>query len=145
MRNCSAENVKDVFFDYDKYSIRSDELPRSKLTKHFSVHHPNVKVLVEGHCDDRGSEEYNIALGASRSESVKQSLCERAFPRSHSYRQLRQGKTILSRGKRTVLQQNRVGHLRSTTNQRAAKAAQIRAAFQSREDILLRKRSLRHD
>ncbi len=35
-----------------------------------------MKILIEGHCDDRGSEEYNLALGTSRAESVKQSLLQ---------------------------------------------------------------------
>jgi len=48
MRNCSSKNVKDVFFDYDKYSIRSDELPRSKLTKHFSSIIPTSRSLSKG-------------------------------------------------------------------------------------------------
>jgi peptidoglycan-associated lipoprotein len=71
-----ARNVKDVFFDYDKYSIRPGEAPVVQNDEAFLAQHPAIKVLVEGHCDDRGSEEYNIALGASRAESVKQTLVQ---------------------------------------------------------------------
>ena len=42
----------------------------------FLQQHPSIKILVEGHCDDRGSDEYNIALGTSRAESVRQSLLQ---------------------------------------------------------------------
>jgi len=44
------------------------------VSRHYSRSIESIKVLVEGHCDDRGSEEYNIALGTSRAESVKRAL-----------------------------------------------------------------------
>ncbi len=71
-----SKNVKDVFFDYDKFAIRPGEAPTVQNDGAFLSQHPSIKVLVEGHCDDRGSEEYNIALGASRAESVKQALVQ---------------------------------------------------------------------
>jgi peptidoglycan-associated lipoprotein len=69
-----GKNVRDVFFDYDKYSIRADQSPVAQKDASFLAQHPDVKVLIEGHCDDRGSDEYNLALGASRAEEVKQAL-----------------------------------------------------------------------
>jgi peptidoglycan-associated lipoprotein len=75
-----SQNVKDVFFDYDKFAIRADEVPVVQNDEVFLAQHPKVKVLLEGHCDDRGSEEYNIALGANRAESVKETLVEEGVP-----------------------------------------------------------------
>jgi peptidoglycan-associated lipoprotein len=69
-----AKNVKDVFFNYDKSNIRTDEVNVTDGDAQFLAQHPNIKIMVEGHCDDRGSEEYNMALGASRANSLKQSL-----------------------------------------------------------------------
>jgi len=69
-----AQNVKDVLFDYDKASIRQDQTPAANGDASFLVQHPSIKVMVEGHCDDRGSEEYNLALGTSRAESLKKEL-----------------------------------------------------------------------
>jgi peptidoglycan-associated lipoprotein len=60
-----SKNVKDVFFDYDKSAIRPGEAPTVQNDEAFLLQHPSIKVLLEGHCDDRGSEEYNIALGAA--------------------------------------------------------------------------------
>lgn len=71
-----ARNVKDVLFDYDKANIRTDEAPVAQADASFLVQHPALKVSVEGHCDDRGSEEYNLALGTSRAETLKKSLLE---------------------------------------------------------------------
>jgi peptidoglycan-associated lipoprotein len=69
-----AKNVKDVFFDFNKANIRPDEVGVAETDAQFLAQHPDVKVLVEGHCDDRGSEEYNLALGDSRANSLKSSL-----------------------------------------------------------------------
>ena len=69
-----AKNVRDVHFDYDKSDIRSDQAPTAQHDASFLLQHPSIKVLVEGHCDDRGSEEYNLALGTSRAESLKKTL-----------------------------------------------------------------------
>jgi len=71
-----ARNVKDVFFDYNKANIRPDEAPVAQQDAAFLAQHPTINVLIEGHCDDRGSEEYNLALGTSRAESVKQTLLQ---------------------------------------------------------------------
>jgi len=71
-----SRNIKDVFFDYDKFAIPGGEAPTVQNDEAFLSQHPNIKILVEGHCDDRGSEEYNIALGASRAESVKRTLMQ---------------------------------------------------------------------
>lgn len=69
-----GKNVKDVFFDFDRFNIRSEEVPVAERDAAFLSQHPNINVLIEGHCDDRGSEEYNLALGTSRAESLKRTL-----------------------------------------------------------------------
>jgi len=69
-----SKNIKDVFFDYDRYNLRADEAPVTRNDAAFLAQHPNVRVVIEGHCDDRGSEEYNLALGASRADTVKNAL-----------------------------------------------------------------------
>ncbi len=71
-----ARNVKDVLFDYNKSDIRPDESSTAEQDAAFLRQHSNIKVLIEGHCDDRGSIEYNLALGTSRAESVKQALLQ---------------------------------------------------------------------
>jgi peptidoglycan-associated lipoprotein len=75
-----AKNMRDIFFDFDKYNIRPDESSTAQNDAAFLSKHPAVKVLIEGHCDDRGSEEYNIALGTSRAETMKRSLLQQGVP-----------------------------------------------------------------
>jgi peptidoglycan-associated lipoprotein len=67
-------NVSDAFFDYDTYDIRSDA--QSVLSKDASylVSHPGVKILIGGYCDERGSNEYNLALGQNRADAAKNAL-----------------------------------------------------------------------
>ena len=67
-------NVHDVFFDYDRSDLRSDQGVTAQTDAAFLAQHPNIKILIEGHCDDRGSEQYNLALGDSRASSLKNSL-----------------------------------------------------------------------
>ncbi len=68
------QNVKDVFFDLDKAELRGDA--RDALTKdaEFLRSYPDVHISIEGHCDERGSTEYNLALGQSRSQAAKNFL-----------------------------------------------------------------------
>ena len=70
------QNVKPVFFDYDSYEIRSDAQQAIAQTVAFLQAHPDVKVLVAGYCDERGSEEYNLALGQNRANAAKNALVQ---------------------------------------------------------------------
>lgn len=107
-----SKNVKDVFFDYDKSNIRPDEVSATQGDGSFLQQHPAIKVLVEGHCDDRGSDEYNIALGASRAESVKQSLLQQGIS-ADRIKTISYGKEkpFCSQDNESCWQQNRVSHL----------------------------------
>lgn len=72
-----AQNVKDVFFNYDNYDIREDELAIVNADADFLVQHPNMKLVISGHCDERGSEVYNMGLGENRAGKVKEILEQR--------------------------------------------------------------------
>lgn len=66
--------VHDVFFDYDSYNIRpADESSITAAAQYLNAH-PDIKVLIAGYCDDRGSAEYNITLGENRANAAKQAL-----------------------------------------------------------------------
>jgi len=67
-------NVQDIFFDYDAYDVRPDEQPIISRDVAFLAAHPALKIVVGGYCDDRGSTEYNLALGENRANAVKQAL-----------------------------------------------------------------------
>ncbi|MGB2621012.1 MAG: peptidoglycan-associated lipoprotein Pal [Candidatus Acidiferrum sp.] len=65
------KNVKDAYFDFNKADIRADARDALAATADFLKAHPEVKVTIEGHCDDRGSTEYNLVLGDRRAAAVK--------------------------------------------------------------------------
>lgn len=67
-------NVQDIFFDYDKYDVRSDAQATLAHDASYLTSHSNVKVLIGGYCDERGSDEYNLALGQNRAASAKNAL-----------------------------------------------------------------------
>lgn len=71
-----ASIIKDVFFEFDKSTIREADMPVTQNDAHLLAQHPEASVLIEGHCDDRGSEEYNLALGVSRASAMKNALVQ---------------------------------------------------------------------
>ncbi len=66
-----AQNVKDVYFDFNRYDLRADQQQVATADAQFLVQHPELKLVLEGHCDDRGSEEYNLGLGDNRAQTLK--------------------------------------------------------------------------
>jgi peptidoglycan-associated lipoprotein len=74
MAELFARDVKDAFFDFNKADIRPDARDALTQTAEFLRSHPDVNVTVEGHCDERGSLEYNLGLGQRRANAAKQFL-----------------------------------------------------------------------
>jgi peptidoglycan-associated lipoprotein len=68
------QEVRDAYFDYDKADIRPDARVALSTTADFLKKYPSIKVIIEGHCDERGSTEYNLGLGDRRANAVKQYL-----------------------------------------------------------------------
>jgi peptidoglycan-associated lipoprotein len=67
-------NVQDVFFDYDTYDIRTDGQSTLSRDASYLASHPNLKIVIGGYCDERGSDEYNLALGQNRANAAKNAL-----------------------------------------------------------------------
>ncbi len=68
-------NVGDrVYFDYDMYSVRSDATPLLDAQASWLKRYPAVQVRIEGNCDERGTQDYNLALGARRANAVRDYL-----------------------------------------------------------------------
>ncbi len=65
---------KDILFDYDKYDIMEDGKQTLKTVADYLRKNAAQKVLIEGHCDERGTSEYNLALGDRRAKSAKEYL-----------------------------------------------------------------------
>ena len=66
--------LKDVFFDYDQSDIKSEFRDGLEENAKFLNRNASVRIMIEGHCDERGTREYNIALGNRRAEAVKSYL-----------------------------------------------------------------------
>lgn len=69
-----SKYLKDIHFDFDKYNIRPDAAAVLKKNAEFLLAHPTYKIQIEGHCDERGSVEYNLVLGERRAKSAKNYL-----------------------------------------------------------------------
>ena len=72
----SGTGLKLVYFDFDKSFIRDDARPVMQANAEWLKAHPNVKVRIEGTCDERGAIEYNQALGQRRAASAKKYLID---------------------------------------------------------------------
>ena len=66
--------VQDMFFDYDSFELRPDAQQAAAQAAAFLVQHPDIRVLIGGYADERGSAEYNLALGENRANSAKTGL-----------------------------------------------------------------------
>jgi peptidoglycan-associated lipoprotein len=74
--------VEDVFFGYDSYTLRPDGQAAATQAANFLTRHPGIHVLIGGYCDDRGSAEYNLALGENRANAAKTALVNGGIPAS---------------------------------------------------------------
>ncbi len=70
----SILSKRSVYFDYDQYVVKDEFKPLIEAHAKFLVNNPNFKVLIQGNADERGSREYNLALGQKRAEAVKKAL-----------------------------------------------------------------------
>ncbi len=106
-----AHNVKDIYFEYDKSDIRPADQPTVQGDAQFLQQHPNIRITIEGHCDERGSTEYNLALGTNRADSVKNALIQAGVSgdriKTFSYGK---EKPFCTESNESCWQQNRRGH-----------------------------------
>jgi len=107
-----GQSVKDIYFDYDKSDIRADQQVAIQADAAFLSQHPNISFTIEGHCDDRGSTEYNLALGDQRAGAVKNALTTAGVNASR-IKTISYGKEkpFCLEDNEACWQQNRRGHL----------------------------------
>jgi len=70
----SSSPLQDIFFDFDRYDLRSDARDTLRKNADWLKNNPSARIEIEGHCDERGTNEYNLALGAKRAQSAKDYL-----------------------------------------------------------------------
>ena len=106
-----AQSVKDVYFDYDKADIRASEQASIQADVAFLQQHSNISFTVEGHCDERGSTEYNLALGDNRASAVKNALVSAGIS-ADRIKTISYGKEkpFCTESNESCWQQNRRGH-----------------------------------
>jgi peptidoglycan-associated lipoprotein len=103
--------VRDAYFDYDKADIRPDARDALSKTADFLKAHPNIKANIEGHCDERGSTEYNLGLGQRRADAVKQYLVSLGVSADRlTTVSFGKEKPFCTEHNETCWQQNRRGH-----------------------------------
>jgi peptidoglycan-associated lipoprotein len=77
----SVMNGRDViYFDTDKYDIDSEDAAALRQQAQYLLQYPNIRGTIEGHCDERGTREYNLALGERRANAAKNYLVSLGVP-----------------------------------------------------------------
>ena len=107
-----SQNVKDVYFDYDKADLRADQMSSIQADAQFLAQHSNISFTIEGHCDERGSTDFNLALGDQRASAVKNALTASGVNASR-IKTISYGKEkpFCTESNEACWQQNRRGHL----------------------------------
>lgn len=105
------QSIKDVYFDYDKADLRGDQQASIQADVQFLNQHPNFNFTIEGHCDERGSTEFNLALGDQRASAVKNALNAAGISASR-IKTISYGKEkpFCTESNEACWQQNRRGH-----------------------------------
>jgi peptidoglycan-associated lipoprotein len=70
----SPLSKRQIFFDYDRFDVKDEYRPLIEAHAKYLRENPNAKMLIQGNADERGSREYNVALGQKRSDNVKKML-----------------------------------------------------------------------
>ncbi len=65
---------RSIYYDYDRYDIKEEFVPVIEAHSKFLMDNSDIRIAVQGNCDDRGSREYNLALGQRRADSVKRAM-----------------------------------------------------------------------
>lgn len=106
-----ALELKDALFDYDKYDIRPDARAALDSAAAWLNKNKNINVLIEGHCDERGTNEYNLALGEKRATAARDYLIARGVA-STKIKTLSYGeeKPICTEQNEACYQKNRRAH-----------------------------------
>jgi peptidoglycan-associated lipoprotein len=104
--------LTDAFFDYDKSDLREDARTALANDAAWLKKYPSVKIMIEGHCDERGTQAYNLALGDRRANAAKEYLASMAIDASR-VRTVSYGKErpFCTDSNESCWQQNRRGHI----------------------------------
>jgi peptidoglycan-associated lipoprotein len=78
----SSAQMLSVYYEFDQSSIRRDQISKMEANAQYLKKNPQAKVIIEGNCDERGSREYNLALGERRAMSAKRYLISLGIPAS---------------------------------------------------------------
>lgn len=82
-------DLQPVYFEYDRFNVRKSEVAKVRKVADLMQKYPSLVVKLEGHCDERGSADYNLVLGQKRADSVREILTSYGITadrlQTHSY------------------------------------------------------------
>jgi peptidoglycan-associated lipoprotein len=75
-----VNELETVYFDFDQANLRADARRTLDANAQFLLQHPDIRVQIEGHCDERGTMEYNLHLGQRRADTVREYMISKGIP-----------------------------------------------------------------
>jgi peptidoglycan-associated lipoprotein len=76
----ASSPLKDVFYEFDRYDLSADARSTLRANADWLKNNASARVEIEGHCDERGTSEYNLALGAKRAQAAREFLSSLGIP-----------------------------------------------------------------
>src|SRR5580704_1647691 len=105
------QEVRDAYFDFNKADVRADAREALAKTADFLRKYPQIRVTIEGHCDERGSTEYNLVLGDRRATAAKNYLVQLGISADRlTTTSLGKERPFCTESNEECWQRNRVGH-----------------------------------
>jgi peptidoglycan-associated lipoprotein len=107
----SGSELQDIYFDYDRFTVRVDGVKPMEQNARWLRAHKGQNVLIEGHCDERGTQAYNLVLGEKRARSTKRYLEDLGIPGSQlQITSYGENRPVCTEQTESCYQQNRRAH-----------------------------------
>ena len=115
-RSAVEAGLQDVFFGYDQWTISETGMEALNLDAHYLKDHPGAVLKIEGHCDERGTSDYNMVLGDKRAKAARNYLQEAGVsPNQLAIVSYGKERPFCSERQESCYQQNRRGHMLLST------------------------------
>ena len=110
-REAAKRQLADIYFDYDKWALSDEGIKNLAQSAEFLKQNPSVPLTIEGHCDERGSREYNLVLGEKRAKEVRRYLADRGIKNPVTLNSFGKERPVCTEHEESCYGKNRRAHL----------------------------------
>jgi peptidoglycan-associated lipoprotein len=110
-REAAKRELRDIYFAFDKWALSSEGKKNLVESKEYLLQNANAKLLIEGHCDERGSREYNLVLGERRAKEVRRYLMDLGIKNKVAINSFGKERPVCQEQDESCYSRNRRAHL----------------------------------